>query len=97
MYRPLPDSLTIKNSPINGLGLFAVEDIEAGTLLGVVRVPDVRFENGYIRTPLGGFINHSNEPNCVIYDVDGFPSLVTLRGIKAGEELTVSYTLYQIG
>ena len=97
MYRPLPDNLTIKNSPINGLGLFAVKDIGAGALLGVVRVPDVRFEDGYIRTPLGGFFNHSDEPNCVVYDVDGFPSLVALRGIRAGEEITVSYTLYEIG
>ena len=30
MYRPLPTQLTIKNSPIEGLGLFATEDIKAG-------------------------------------------------------------------
>jgi len=97
MYRPLPDSLTIKNSPINGLGLFAVEDIKADTALGIARVPDKRFETGFIRTPLGGFINHSEDPNCVIENMVGFPYLVTLRDIRAGEELTVSYTLYQIG
>ena len=28
MYRPLPKELTIKNSPIEGLGLFAVEEIK---------------------------------------------------------------------
>ena len=27
MYRPLPDGLTIKNSPIEGLGLFTNVDI----------------------------------------------------------------------
>ena len=27
MYRPLPQELTIKNSPIEGLGLFATKDI----------------------------------------------------------------------
>ena len=27
MYRPLPDSLTVKNSEIHGLGLFATKDI----------------------------------------------------------------------
>jgi len=27
MFRPLPKELTIKNSPIEGLGLFATEDI----------------------------------------------------------------------
>ena len=29
MYRPLPEQLTIKNSPIEGLGLFATKDIKA--------------------------------------------------------------------
>ena len=28
MYRPLPKQLTIKNSPIEGLGLYAVEEIK---------------------------------------------------------------------
>ena len=27
MYRPLPDGLTIKNSPIEGLGLFSTINI----------------------------------------------------------------------
>ena len=27
-YKPLPDNLTIKESPIHGLGVFAVEDID---------------------------------------------------------------------
>ena len=31
MYRPLPDGLTIKNSPIEGLGLFTNIDIIPGT------------------------------------------------------------------
>ena len=29
MYRPLPDELTIKSSPIEGLGLFATKEIKA--------------------------------------------------------------------
>ena len=29
MYRPLPKELTIKNSPIEGLGLFTNKDIKA--------------------------------------------------------------------
>jgi len=35
MYKPLPDSLTIKQSGINGLGLFAREGIGQGTNLGM--------------------------------------------------------------
>ena len=31
-YRPLPDGVTIKRSPIEGLGLYATQDIPANTL-----------------------------------------------------------------
>ena len=63
MYKPLPKSLTIKKSPIEGLGLYATADIQANCFIGLTHIKDKDFENGYIRTPLGGFYNHSNEPN----------------------------------
>ena len=63
MYKPLPKELTIKKSPIEGLGLYATADIKANCFIGLTHVQDKDFENGYIRTPLGGFYNHSNEPN----------------------------------
>jgi len=62
MYKPLPESLTIKQSGINGLGLFAKEGMEQGTNLGMTHLG---IGQKMIRTPLGGFINHSNTPNCV--------------------------------
>ena len=62
MYRPLPDGLTIKNSPIEGLGLFATQNIKANSFIGVTHIRDEQFENKYIRTPLGGFYNHSDKP-----------------------------------
>jgi len=61
MYKPLPDSLTIKQSGINGLGLFAKESLEQGTNLGMSHVELGKL---ILRTPLGGFVNHSNDPNC---------------------------------
>ena len=71
MYKPLPDFLTIKKSPIEGLGLYATRAIKANTFIGLTHIQDNNFENGYIRTPLGGFYNHSNEPNVrrVVSDV----------------------------
>ena len=63
MYRPLPNGLTIKNSPIEGLGLFSTIDIKINSFIGVTHIRDEQFENKYIRTPLGGFYNHSNNPN----------------------------------
>ena len=134
MYRPLPKQLTIKNSSIEGLGLFATEDIKSNSFIGVTHVRDEQFENKYIRTPLGGFYNHSNEPTVMRMVSDSLPTLnfgdiidpnantkklkdgkndrenmfynlneksdakymflVSIRDIKAGEELTANYNLY---
>jgi len=103
MYRPLPDCLTIKESNIEGLGLFATEDIPAGTDLGTCHYG---FNGETIRTPLGGFYNHSDNPNCErvpMSEIYPFGTenacitcyqLIALEDIKAGKEITVKYTLY---
>ena len=62
MYKPLPEFLTIAPSGIHALGLFTEEDIENATNLGMTHL---KLGDRIIRTPLGGFINHSNTPNCV--------------------------------
>ena len=99
MYKPLPNYLTIRNSGIEGLGLFATEKIEQGTNFGVCHIPNEDYENGYIRTPLGGFINHSDNPNVVKMEIinDQRYHLIATREIDEGEEITVKYTLYDVG
>ena len=134
MYRPLPDGLTIKNSPIEGLGLFTNIEIKKNTFIGITHIRDEQFDNKYIRTPLGGFYNHSNNPTVMRMVSDFLPKLkfgdivdpkmagkqikdgktdrenmyynlqdkidaqymfmVSIRDIKAGEELTANYNLY---
>jgi len=98
-YRPLPDYLTIKPSEIEGLGLFTTNDLPTDKSLGMSHIYRHSEPNHYLRTPLGGFINHSEEPNCYIVTVSSFGPrrfLYTAREIKAGEELTVKYTLYHL-
>ena len=66
--------------------------------------------SGIVRTPMGGFINHSDDANTVKVELkingEDDPllkvatkkwNLVALRDIKEGEELTVRYTFYDIG
>ena len=98
MYKPLPDSITIKESPIEGLGLFATEKIKAHALIGVIHHPRKESEDGYIRTPLGGFGNHSDDPNCfkLLMEESGDWWIGASKDIMAGEEITWSYTLYKI-
>jgi SET domain-containing protein len=40
------------------------------------------------------FINHSCDPNCETDEIDGRVWIVALRPIRAGEELTYDYNLY---
>ena len=96
-YRPLPKQVMIKESVIDGLGLYSTESLYPGQYLGITHVANNRFENGYIRTPLGGFINHSDTPNCEVReDVDSNLMLFTLRQILPNEELTLKYNLYKV-
>lgn len=95
-YLPLPNCLTIRESSIHGLGLFATEELPAGLNIGITHVKDSRFEDGYIRTPLGGFFNHSDDPNVEAEASEDYVYLIVLRDIKAGEELTAKYWLYDI-
>ncbi len=106
MYKPLPEEVTISKSSIDGLGLFTKREIEEGHEFGITHVFDIRFENGYIRTPLGGFINHNTNPNCQLVEVnkDIFPvtkdgkclKLVSIRKIEQDEEITTKYSLYSL-
>jgi uncharacterized protein len=40
------------------------------------------------------FVNHSCSPNCEIDEIDGRIFIRTRRNLKAGEELTYDYWLY---
>ena len=94
-YRPLLAGLTIEKSVINGLGLHAQVDWKAGVLLGDTHVWNDRI-NDWIRTPLGGFINHSEEPNCVKWCEDDKYFVKTIKEIPNGQELFLKYTFYNI-
>ena len=105
MYKPLPDSLTIKPSKVNGLGVFAKEVIPQATHLGMTHL---QFGKTLIRTPLGGFINHSDNPNCEkaklkFRNEDKQPAytfnkwnLITIKDITTDEEITLKYTFYKV-
>ena len=96
-YKPLPDYLTIKNSPINGQGIFTTEKIKAQSVIGIIHHANERSEDGWMRTPLGGFGNHSDDPNCnKILMEDGSWWIGASRDIEPEEELTWTYTLYNI-
>jgi len=105
LYKPLPIQLTIKKSAIHGLGIFALKDIPKNHRLGTIHIE--HFDE-LIRTPLGGFINHSDTPNCKkvkniirVEDLLGKWSsiqyeIITTKKITQGDELTLRYSLYKV-
>ena len=97
-YYPLPKYLAIGPSDIDGVGLIANDDMPEDIIIGITQIYDPNFQHDYIRTPLGGFLNHSDNPNCELIedDDDGYKKLKTLRKIEQLEELTVKYKLYKI-
>ena len=113
-YTPLPSYLTIANSDIHGLGLFTTKDISEGTNLGIAHIliphAEETFAQSYCRTPLGGFYNHSQDPNCylkprLIYFcastdhrrlVTTVMELYALEDIPKDTEITTKYTLYEM-
>ena len=103
-WKPFPDFLTIEKSEIEGLGLFTLKDLDKGLDLGISHIYNDKFQDGYIRLPLGAFINHHEMPNCkaIILERDSEIGIVkhiriiTINSIKEGDELTIKYIINKL-
>ena len=97
-YNPLPYDVNLRDSSIHGHGLFAKWAIGYNKNLGMIHFYVDNFE--IIRTPLGGFLNHSDTPNCnkvIKPTIVGKRSfLIARKDIKCGQELTITYDLYKV-
>ena len=104
-YRPLPPDVRLGFSDIEGIGVFAKKNIEKGHNFGMSHL---KLGSRIIRTPLGGFINHADHPNCfkvsLRFTNEDDPTiaftykiwnLVAIKDIKTDEELTVKYEWYK--
>lgn len=88
----------VKLSSIHGRGLFARGWIRKGTIFGRVKGRRTRQDGPYVLwlDELKGvnivnsmkYINHSSRPNAALYDD---LTVVALRHIKVGEEITHNY------
>jgi SET domain-containing protein len=76
------------------MGVFAKFDLDGKICIGITHIAPIKKDLGRQRTPLGGFINHSENPNCFIVVETEFSRMYTVRPIMQGEELTVYYTGY---
>jgi hypothetical protein len=83
--------VSVRNSPIEGRGLFLCSPANAGELIAPGRIGDCR-------TIAGRYVNHAKHPNCEYRaEIDGNVNLYALADINgalggsAGCELTVNY------
>lgn len=102
----------VKSSDVHGRGVFAKVDIPASTFIGVFKGQPVGLDGPYVlwidqpnrklllidTLPPFGFANHSENPNFYLRKSNSwFREAVTLRRIRAGEELTWYYAAVEGG
>lgn len=91
-YRPLPRGFKIGKSEIEGQGLFTYVNLNKDVIIGKTHI---KTDKELIRTPIGGFINCSEEPNCTLIEriTNNFRTfyLKTIKQINKKEELTLDY------
>lgn len=78
------DGVEIKPSSLQGNGVFALRDFDAGEMIGTARIDDKR-------TPIGRYTNHSPDPNCEGFLCDNCTMVKAIKPIKAGEEILSDY------
>jgi len=82
--QPHLDPVEIKNSDIEGMGVFATRNIYAGGTIAVARIGDKR-------TSAGRYVNHSDNPNSAGTIDNGVGYFVAIRDIGKGDEITADY------
>jgi hypothetical protein len=82
---PTFDCVEIRESNIEGVGLFARVPFPNGATVMPARIADKR-------TQAGRYTNHARLPNATMkFHTNGNPYLVTIADVDVGEELTVDY------
>ena len=77
-------------SSIYGDGAFATRAFSPGDSIGILVTRST--PTSMVRTKLGRFINHSDNPNASMQNVrDDVYEAQALRGIAAEDEITISY------
>ena len=84
------ENFVTARSSIHGDGAFATRAFSSGDSIGIMVSSFTT--TSMVRTKLGRFINHSDNPNALMHNVrDDVYEAQALRGIAAEEEITISY------
>jgi hypothetical protein len=84
--------LTIAESSVHGVGVFATKNIPANTSVCLYMESMQTGYNDYIRTDVARLTNHSTSPNVVMEKSSNDDlHITTSNGIRKGEEVFVNY------
>ena len=89
------EKYNIRESDINGKGVFASKDFKKGELVGLAvtdeeAVTDTKnFRDA--RTEIGRYLNHQNKENAALKSENNTLNTYAKNTIKKGEEITVNY------
>jgi hypothetical protein len=75
----------VKESKIDGLGLFTDQEFNEGDIIGLAHY------NGVPSEIIGKYHNHSDNPNAHSVSIGNKRYLAALRPLKKGEEITINY------
>jgi hypothetical protein len=87
-----PGRIEVRASPIGGNGTFAAADLALSTNLAQLAFEPFSILEG-VTAGIGGPYNHSCSPNAY---VDRNRAVRTSRAVKAGEEITLDYSLLSV-
>tara|TARA_B110000858_G_scaffold36776_1_gene41327 strand:+ start:6826 stop:7185 length:360 start_codon:yes stop_codon:yes gene_type:complete len=103
-YDPLPSVFSIGESTIDGIGIHTTRAVELGEVFFDRETHTQLPNNGQLlRSGLGSFLNHSDDPNFTLYesspDENGVVQyfLQSLRVVYRFEEVTLNYNDHLCG
>lgn len=78
----------IKESPINGLGVFSLKNFKKGDY---INIHGIMMSDYFEITKFGKYLNHSYSPNAITKVDWGVYETYALKNIKIGDEITLDY------
>jgi len=83
------DNIIVKKSNIHNIGIFTTKNIKNNIVIGLTIY--LKYYIIPIKSNIGKYINHSNNNNCIIVNLNNKYYLKSIKNINKNHELTINY------